>query len=109
MLRSAVQRKPYNWEPLLPAVIKAYRFTLSVATEFTIYRLVFYRKMRLLIDVGTPPPEPPRDIRMYANLLLEDLEWCYRVVREVTGLENRCCEARYNERVIERNRAYDAC
>ena len=58
MLRRAVQRRPYDWEPLLPAVLQAYRSTPSESTGFTPYRLVFGREMRLPIDIGTPLPEP---------------------------------------------------
>ena len=58
--------------------------------------------MRLPIDVGTPLPEPPRDIRTFANNLVEDLEWSYGVAREVSGLQNRRSESCYNERVVEK-------
>ena len=102
MLRRAVQKRPYDWEPLLPAVLQAYRSTPSEATGFTPSRLVFGREMRLPVDIGTPLPEPPRDIRTYANILTEDLEWAYRVAREVTGLQHRRAEIRYNERVVQK-------
>lgn len=58
--------------------------------------------MRLPIDIGTPLPEPPRDIRTYINNLVEDLEWCYSVAREVSGHQHRRSEARYNERVVDK-------
>lgn len=61
--------------------------------------------MRLAIDFSTPLPEPPRDIRTYANLMLEDLEWSYQVAREVTGLEHQRSEKRYNEKVVEKTYA----
>ena len=77
MLRRAVQKRPYDWEPLL-AVLQAYRSTPSKSTGFTPSRLVFGREMRLPVDIGTPLPEPPRDIRTYANIVSEDLEWAYK-------------------------------
>ena len=101
MLRRAVQRRPYDWEPLLPAVFQAYRSTPSDSTGFTPHRLIFGREMRPPIDIGTPLPEPPRDIRTFANSLVEDLEWFYRAARETTGLQHRRSEARYNERLVE--------
>ena len=102
MLRRAVQRRPYDWEPLMPAVLQAYRSTPSEAANFTPNRLAFGREMRLPIDVGTPIPEPPRDISTFANNLVEDLEWSYGVAREVSGLQHRRSENRYNERVVEK-------
>ena len=74
MLRRAVQKRPYDWEPLLPAVLQAYRSTPSEATGFTPFRLVFGREMHLPVDIGTPLLELPRNIRTYANILSEDLE-----------------------------------
>ena len=59
MLRRAVQKRPYDWEPLLSPVLQAYRSTISEATGFTPYRLTFGREMRLPIDLGTPLSEPP--------------------------------------------------
>ena len=81
MLRRAVQKRLYDWEPLLPAVLQAYRFTQSESTGFTPSRLVFGREMCLPVDIVTPLPEPRRDIRTYANILSEDLEWAYKVAR----------------------------
>ena len=40
MLRRAVQKKPYEWEPLLAPVLQASRSTVSEAIGFTPYRLV---------------------------------------------------------------------
>ena len=74
MLRRAVQKRPYDWKPLLPAVLQAYRSTPSESTGLTPSRLEFGREMRLSVDIGTLLPEPPRDIRTYANILSEDLE-----------------------------------
>jgi len=74
MLRRAVQKRPYDWEPLLAPVLQAYRSSVSQATGFTPHRLAFGREMRLPVDFGTPLPEPPRDVRTYANDLAEDLE-----------------------------------
>ncbi len=56
--------------------------------------------MRLPIDLGSPTPDPPREIRTFAAELAEDLEWSYRVAREVIGLGHRRAETRYNERVV---------
>ena len=74
MLRRAVQRRPYDWESLLAPVLQLYRSTVSEATGFTPFRLAFDREMRLPIDLGSPLPEPPRDVRTFATELAEDLE-----------------------------------
>ena len=74
MLRRAVQRRPYDWESLLAPVLQSYRSMVSEATGFTPFRLVFGREMRLPIDLGSPLPEPPRDVRTFAAELVEDLE-----------------------------------
>ena len=66
MVRRAVQRKPYDWESLLAPVLQAYRSSVSEATGFTPYRLAFGREMRLPVDLGTPLPKPPRDVRTLA-------------------------------------------
>ena len=101
MLRLAVQRRPYDWKPILPAVLQAYRSTPSDSTGFTPHRLVFGREMRLPIDIGTLLPVPARDIRTFANSLVEDLEWSYRAARETTGLQHHRSETRYNEHLVE--------
>ena len=100
MLRRAVLKRPYDWEPLLPTVLQAYRSSITESTGFTPFRLAFGREMRLPIDLGSPTPDPPRDIRTFATELAEDLEWSYRVAREVIGLGHRRAESRYNERVV---------
>ena len=74
MLRRAVQKRPYDWEPLLAPVLQAYRSTVSEATGFTPFRLAFGREMRLPIDLGSPLPEPPSDIRTLAAETAEDLK-----------------------------------
>ena len=74
MLRRAVQKKPFDLEPLPATVLQAYRSTISEATGFTPYPLVFVREMRLPVDIGTPLPEPARDVRTFAADLAEDLE-----------------------------------
>ena len=73
-------------------------------------RLVFGREMRLPVDIGTPLPEPPHDIRKYANILSEDLEWAYKVAREVIGTQHKRAETRYNDhvRVLQHGRNYGA-
>ena len=83
ILRRAVQKRPYDLEPLLSAVLQAYRSTPTETTGFMPSRLVFGREIRLPIDIGTPLPEPSRDIRTYANIISEELEWAYKVAREV--------------------------
>ena len=75
---------------------------MSEATGFTPHRLAFGREMRLPVDLGTPLPEPPRDVRTLAAELAEDLEYSYRVPREVIGHGHRRAENRYNEHVVER-------
>ena len=101
MLRRAVQKRPYDWEPLLAPVLQAYRSTISESTGFTPYRLAYGREMRLPIDFGTPLPGPPRDIRTLARETAEDLEWCYRIAKKITGFSHRRAENRYNERTVE--------
>ena len=73
MLRRAVQQRRYDWEPLLPAVLQAYRSTPSEANGFTPNRLALGREMQLPIDVWTSLPEQPRDIRTFAHHLVEYL------------------------------------
>ena len=102
MLRRAVLKRPYDWEPLLPTVLQAYRSSITESTGFTPFRLAFGREMRLPIDLGSPTPDPPREIRTFAAELAEDLEWSYRVAREVIGLGHRRAESRYNERVVSK-------
>ena len=102
MLRRAVQKRPYNWEPLLAPVLQAYRSTVSEATGFTPFRLTFGSEMRLPVDLGTPLPEPPRSIRSLASCLAEDLEWSYKVAREVIGHNHNRAERRFNERTVEK-------
>ena len=85
MLRRAVQKSPYDYEPLLSPVRQEYRSTVSESTGFTPFRLVFGREMRLPIDFGLPLPEPPRDIRTLAVELTEDLEWAYKLAKETIG------------------------
>ena len=93
MLRRAVQKRPYDWEPLLPAVLQAYRSTPSEATGYTPHFLAFGSEMRLPVELGSPLPEPPRDIRSYGNLLAENFEWAYRVDREVSDFQCPCRDA----------------
>ena len=73
-LHRAVQRRAYDWESLLAPVLQSYRSTVSEATGFTPFRLVFGREMRLPIDLGSPLPEPPREVRSFAAELAEDLD-----------------------------------
>ena len=102
MLRRAVQRRPYDWESFLAPVLQSYRSTVSEATGFTPFRLAFGREMRLPIDLVSPLPEPPQDVRTFATQLAEDLEWSYKVAREIIGHGHKRAESRYNERVVGR-------
>ena len=74
MLRRAVQCRPYDWESLLALVLQSYRSTVSEGTGFTPFRLAFGRTMPLPIDLGSLLPEPPRDVRTFADELAENLE-----------------------------------
>ena len=102
MLRREVQQRPFDWEPLLSSVLQAYRSTISEATGFTPYRLTFGREMRLRIDLGTPLPEPPRDICTMASEVVENLAWSYQIAREIIGFKHRRAEPRYKERMVEK-------
>ena len=102
ILRRAVQRRPYDWESLLALVLQSYRSTVSEATGFTPFRLAFGREIRLPIDLGSPLPEAYRDVRTFATELAEDLEWFYKVAREIIGHGHKRAKSRYNERVVER-------
>ena len=88
MQRHAVQKRPFDWESLIAPVLQSYRSTITEATGFTPYRLVFGREMRLPVDVGTPLAEVPLDVRTFASKLAEDLEWSYKVAREVISHEH---------------------
>ena len=77
-------------------MLQSHRSTISEATGFTPYRFAFGRKMRLPVDVGTPMPEPWRDVRTFAADLAEDFEWIYIVARKVLGNGHRRAESRYN-------------
>ena len=75
---------------------------MSVERDFTPYRLAFGREMRLQVDLGTPLLAPPRDVRIFAAELAEDLEWSYKVAGETIEHGHKRAENRYNERVVER-------
>ena len=102
MLRSAVRKRLYYWEPLLASVLQAYRSTVSEATSITPHRLDLGREMCLPIDLGTPLPDQPRDIRTFAAEIADDLGWSYRIAKETIGLGHRRAETRYNERAVEK-------
>ena len=87
---------------LFSPVFQAYRSTIMESTGFTPHRLVFGREMRLPVDFGSPLPKPPRDVRTFANDLAEDLEWLYRVPREVICYNHKRAEIRFNQRVVEK-------
>ena len=102
MLQRAVYKRPYDWEPLLSPVLQAYPSTIPEATGFTQYRLTFSREMRLPSDLGTPLPDPPRDIRTMAAEVAENLEWWFQIAREIISFGHRRTESRYNEKIIEK-------
>ena len=102
MLRRAVQQRPYDWESLLAPVLQSYRSTVSEATGFTPDRLAFGRKRRLLVDLGTPLPTPPRNVSTVVAELADDFEWSYKVAREIIGQGHKRAENRFNERVVKR-------
>ena len=83
-------------------MLQLYRMTISDATGFTQYRLTFGRDMRLPVDFGTPFPESPREVRTHAAELAEDLEWSYKVAREVIEHIHKRADEQYNERVVKR-------
>jgi hypothetical protein len=58
--------------------------------------------MRLPVDLGNSMPDPLRDIRTVEVELEDELEWSYRVAREIIRLGHRRAKSRYNERVIEK-------
>ena len=58
--------------------------------------------MRCVVDLATPLPEPPRGVQTYAAKLAKDLEWSYKVAREIIGHGHKRAEDRYNERVVKR-------
>ena len=78
MLRRAVQKRPYDWEPLLAPVLQAYLLTISESTGFTPHQLAFGCEMRLPIDLGTLLFDPPRSVRTLAAEIAEYLVWSYR-------------------------------
>ena len=58
--------------------------------------------MRLPIDLCSPLPEPPRDVRTFADELAENLEWLYKVAREIIEYKHIRAENCYNKGVVER-------
>ena len=52
--------------------------------------------MRLLICLGSPLLEQPRDVRTFAVELAEDLELSYKVAREIIRHGHKRAESRYN-------------
>ena len=74
MLRRALQKRPYDKEPLLAPVLQVYRSSISESTNFTQHRLAFGRKMRRLINFGMPLPDPPRSVRTLSAKIAENLE-----------------------------------
>ena len=56
----------------------------------------------MLIDLGIPLPEPPRDICTIATEVAENLEWSYQIAREIIGSGHRRAESQYNEKMLEK-------
>ena len=81
MLRRAVKKRLYDWEPLLSPVLQAYKSTVSESTGFTMFRLVFGCEIRLPIDFGTPLPELPRYIKTLAVELTDDFKYVYKLAK----------------------------
>ena len=50
--------------------------------------------MRMLVDVGTPLPKPPRDVQTFAVDFAEDLKFTYKFARNVIGNEHQRAESR---------------
>ena len=101
MLRRSVQKGVFDWEPLLSPVLKAYLSIISEATGITPYRLTLGCEMRLPIDLETPLPKTPRDIRTMAAEVAENLEFSYQIAREIISYGHRRAEPRYNERIVK--------
>ena len=57
--------------------------------------------MRLPIDLGSPMPVAPRDVRIFAAELVENLEWSYKFAREIIGHGHKRAKSRYNESVVK--------
>ena len=81
-LRKAVDDDPVKWELMLPAIMMAYRSTISRPTGFTPYRLVFGREMRLGVDYGTPFPDKILEIDDFASNLIRKLETAFELARD---------------------------
>ena len=75
-------------------VLQAYRSTVFEWTGFTPFRLTVGRVRRLPIDLGTPLPEPPQNIRTMAAKVAENLEWSYQIAREIIAFGHRRAESR---------------
>ena len=102
MLRKAATGRPDDWEKLLPAVLMAYRSTPSETTGYTPFYLVFGREMRLVVDYGTPFPDPPATFRNHSTKLISDLESTSEIARETTEPSHRTSEGSYNQRAVEK-------
>ena len=101
MLPRAVQRRPYDWEPLLAPVLQSYRSSVSEAKGCTLHCLTFGRDMRLPLNLGSALQAPLRDVRTVAAELAEILEWSYKFARKIIGHGHKRAESRYNERLVE--------
>ena len=71
-------------------------------TGFTQHRLAFGREMHPFVDLPRPLPEPPLEVRTFAAELAENLEWSYKVAREIIWHRHKRAKSRYNERVVKR-------
>ena len=101
MLRKAVGDHPEDWEEFLPAILMAYRSTISNSTGYTPYKLAFGREMRLGIDYGEEFPDPPSTFEDYANTLAKNLCDSYKIARETLGNRHKKAKENYDKNSFE--------
>ena len=101
MLKKAVEDHPENWEEHLPAVLMAYRSTISGATGQTPYKLTFGREMRLGVDYGQEFPDRPSNIEDFASELAENLEQAHQEAREALGNRHRAAKEHYDKSSVQ--------
>ena len=53
-------------------------------------------------------PEPPRDICKMAEKVAENLEWSYKIAREIIGFGHSLAESSYNERMVEKQNTLES-
>ena len=72
-----------NWDLNLGLVLIAYRSEVQSSTKFTPHIMLFYRKMRLPLDVMYSPPEASHTRFDYPNELRTTLADAYERTREI--------------------------